>query len=280
MLPGEPFHRTLERPGRACGREGPAASAGFPRTACPATRHGFARLRSRRPASPCRRTAPGPLRGGTRPGRPPTRRGAPRPAGGRWTPCHTGNRAQALAHNRGHGRAAGRRRWRAARARRRHERPGLPRPSRAVPRPCVRPGDAPVTGNLGRHKAAGVRDAVEAAGASLLHLAPCPDLNPIGTAPAKLEAPLRAEAARTVEALWAAARARTHVLSSHEVESAVRATADPSFPRVGSTRRTRKRGAVVRCPTTPPAMRWTAPGCTRQLVRSRFQRSWRRLWRF
>ncbi len=71
--------------------------------------------------------------------------------------------------------------------------------------PALRPGDVLIMDNLSSHKVAGVREAVEAAGASLLYLPPySPDLNPIGMAFAKLKALLRAEADRTVEALWAA----------------------------------------------------------------------------
>jgi transposase len=48
-----------------------------------------------------------------------------------------------------------------------------------------------------------VREAIEAAGASLLYLPPySPDFNPIEQAFAKLKALLRKAAARTVEALW------------------------------------------------------------------------------
>ena len=72
--------------------------------------------------------------------------------------------------------------------------------------PALRPGDVPVMDNLGSHKVAGVREAVEAAGATLLYLPPySPDLNPVEQVFAKLKALLRSEAARTVEALWAAA---------------------------------------------------------------------------
>ncbi len=71
--------------------------------------------------------------------------------------------------------------------------------------PALRPGDVVVLDNLGSHKVAGVREAVEAAGATLLYLPPySPDLNPIEQVFAKLKALLRSEAARTVEALWAA----------------------------------------------------------------------------
>jgi transposase len=71
--------------------------------------------------------------------------------------------------------------------------------------PTLRPGDVVVMDNLSSHKVAGVREAVEAAGATLLYLPPySPDLNPIEQVFAKLKALLRAAAARTTEALWAA----------------------------------------------------------------------------
>jgi transposase len=71
--------------------------------------------------------------------------------------------------------------------------------------PALRPGDVLVMDNLPSHKVAGVREAIEAAGATLRYLPPySPDLNPIEQAFAKLKALLRSEAARTVEALWAA----------------------------------------------------------------------------
>ena len=71
--------------------------------------------------------------------------------------------------------------------------------------PALRPGDVLVLDNLGSHKVAGVREAVEAAGATLRHLPPySPDLNPIEQVFAKLKALLRDAAARTTEDLWAA----------------------------------------------------------------------------
>ena len=71
--------------------------------------------------------------------------------------------------------------------------------------PALRPGDMLVMDNLSSHKVQGVRETVEAAGASLLYLPPySPDLNPIELVFAKLKALLRAEAARTVEHLWTA----------------------------------------------------------------------------
>jgi len=69
--------------------------------------------------------------------------------------------------------------------------------------PNLSPGDIVIMDNLASHKVTGVRQAIEAAGASLLYLPPySPDLNPIEQAFAKLKALLRAKALRTVEALW------------------------------------------------------------------------------
>ncbi len=69
--------------------------------------------------------------------------------------------------------------------------------------PTLAAGDIVVLDNLGSHKVAGVREAIEARGASLVYLPPySPDLNPIEQAFAKLKALLRKIAARTVAALW------------------------------------------------------------------------------
>ncbi|WP_167480854.1 IS630 family transposase [Mesorhizobium waimense] len=69
--------------------------------------------------------------------------------------------------------------------------------------PTLSEGDVVVMDNLPAHKAAGVRDAIEAAGASLLYLPPSsPDFNPIENAFSKLKALLRAKAERTIKALW------------------------------------------------------------------------------
>lgn len=71
--------------------------------------------------------------------------------------------------------------------------------------PTLKPGDIVVMDNLGSHKVAGVRQAIEAAGATLLYLPPySPDLNPIEQFFAKLKALLRKAAARTFDALIAA----------------------------------------------------------------------------
>ena len=71
--------------------------------------------------------------------------------------------------------------------------------------PTLAPGDVVIMDNLRAHKVAGVREAIEAAGATLLYLPPySPDLNPIEQFFAKLKAHLRKAAERTVEALWTA----------------------------------------------------------------------------
>jgi len=72
--------------------------------------------------------------------------------------------------------------------------------------PALQPGHVVVMDNLSAHKVAGVKDAIEAQGAKLLYLpAYSPDLNPIENAFAKLKAHVRKAAARTFDALEAAA---------------------------------------------------------------------------
>ena len=72
-------------------------------------------------------------------------------------------------------------------------------------RPTLKPGDVVIMDNLRCHKVAGIREAIEAAGARVLFLPPySPDLNPIEKVFAKLKALLRAKAIRTVDALWEA----------------------------------------------------------------------------
>jgi len=69
--------------------------------------------------------------------------------------------------------------------------------------PTLSPDDIVIMDNLGSHKGAGVRKAIEAAGATLLYLPPySPDFNPIEKAFSKLKALLRKAAERTVDALW------------------------------------------------------------------------------
>jgi transposase len=69
--------------------------------------------------------------------------------------------------------------------------------------PTLRPGDIVICDNLASHKVGGVREAIEAHGASLLYLPPySPDLNPIELAFSKLKRLLRSTKERTVDALW------------------------------------------------------------------------------
>jgi transposase len=68
--------------------------------------------------------------------------------------------------------------------------------------PRLWPGAVVVIDNLTIHKAARVREAIEAVGARLIYLPPySPDLNPIELAWSKLKSRLRKAAARTTKAL-------------------------------------------------------------------------------
>ena len=83
--------------------------------------------------------------------------------------------------------------------------------------PTLSPGDVVVMDNLPAHKSAGVRSAIEAAGASLRHLPPySPDFNPIEQAFSKLKALLRKAAARTIPDLWAAIAEAIPLFSQRE----------------------------------------------------------------
>lgn len=69
--------------------------------------------------------------------------------------------------------------------------------------PTLGVGDIVIMDNLGSHKVAGVREAIEARGAELRYLPPySPDYNPIEQVFAKLKTLLRKAAARTVDTLW------------------------------------------------------------------------------
>lgn len=69
--------------------------------------------------------------------------------------------------------------------------------------PEIQPDDVVIMDNLPAHKVAGVRDAIEKAGAILLYLPPySPDFNPIEMAFSKLKALIRKAAPRTVNDLW------------------------------------------------------------------------------
>jgi transposase len=69
--------------------------------------------------------------------------------------------------------------------------------------PVLRPGDMVILDNLSSHKVGGVREAITAAGATVVYLPPySPDLNPIEKFFAKLKTLLRKAATRSVDALW------------------------------------------------------------------------------
>jgi transposase len=68
--------------------------------------------------------------------------------------------------------------------------------------PTLTPGDIVVMDNLGAHKVRGIREAIEAAGATLLYLPPySPDWSPIEPCWSKLKTFLRAAKARTRDLL-------------------------------------------------------------------------------
>ena len=98
---------------------------------------------------------------------------------------------------------AGERDHRALGARWADDRRRVPRLVEQVLAPALEPGDVVVMDNLAAHKVAGVKEAIRAAGASVLYLPSySPDLNPIEQLFAKLKALLRKAAARTQDALW------------------------------------------------------------------------------
>ncbi|CAK0750060.1 hypothetical protein CCP3SC1AL1_1730007 [Gammaproteobacteria bacterium] len=71
--------------------------------------------------------------------------------------------------------------------------------------PTLSKGDVVCVDNLSSHKVRGVREKIEAVGASLLYLPPySPDFNPIEQVFAKLKQPLRKVAKRTLDTLWIA----------------------------------------------------------------------------
>ena len=85
--------------------------------------------------------------------------------------------------------------------------------------PDLQKNDVVVLDNLPAHKVAGVRDAIRAAGASILYLPPySPDLNPIEQLFAKIKALLRKAGARTKAALWDTIGAALQAFSPDECQ--------------------------------------------------------------
>jgi transposase len=72
--------------------------------------------------------------------------------------------------------------------------------------PTLQPNDLVIMDNLATHKVAGVREAIESAGARLLYLPPySPDFNPIENMWSKIKQLLRSLSPRTTEELLQAA---------------------------------------------------------------------------
>jgi transposase len=100
---------------------------------------------------------------------------------------------------------------------------------RRVLLPELRAGDVVVLDNLSCHRRAGVREALEGKGCTLLLLpAYSPDLNPIEMAFSKLKRLLRKAAARTVEALWEAIGRLLDCFSAQECRNYIRHAGYPA----------------------------------------------------
>lgn len=86
--------------------------------------------------------------------------------------------------------------------------------------PRLQPGQVVVMDNLSAHKAAAVRQSIEAAGARLLYLPPySPDLNPIEKCWSKIQQALRSLKARTAEALEAAMAIALAAISAEDARA-------------------------------------------------------------
>jgi transposase len=89
--------------------------------------------------------------------------------------------------------------------------------------PTLGSGDIVVMDNLSSHKRVGVREAIEARGASLLYLPPYrPDFNPIELAFSKFKRLLNTAAERTVEALWTTCGKLLDRFTEHECRNYLR----------------------------------------------------------
>jgi transposase len=85
--------------------------------------------------------------------------------------------------------------------------------------PALRPGDIVIMDNLSSHKAAGIREAVESVGASVLYLPPySPDFNPIENMWSKIKRALRSAGARTFDALCDAIGNALHTITTNDAE--------------------------------------------------------------
>jgi len=83
--------------------------------------------------------------------------------------------------------------------------------------PTLRPGDIVIADNLGSHKVAGVREAIEERGATIVYLPPySPDLDPIENFFSKLKSLLRKASERTFDALVTRIGDILHLVSQAE----------------------------------------------------------------
>jgi transposase len=85
--------------------------------------------------------------------------------------------------------------------------------------PTLQTGDLVIMDNLATHKIAGIREAIEAAGARLLYLpAYSPDFNPIENMWSKIKQILRSQAPRTENALLLAAKTAFQAISTADCQ--------------------------------------------------------------
>jgi transposase len=83
--------------------------------------------------------------------------------------------------------------------------------------PTLRPGQVVVLDNLSVHKAASIRQVIEARQCTLLFLPSySPDFTPIEQAFSKIKAVLRRIGARTTEALWEAMRVAVEAITQED----------------------------------------------------------------
>ena len=95
--------------------------------------------------------------------------------------------------------------------------------------PTLKRDDVVIIDNLTAHHVAGVRDAIEAAGATLRYLPQySPDLDPIEMALAKLKALLRKAAVRTVQGLWRRLGTQIQTFSPQECANYLRHAGYPA----------------------------------------------------
>lgn len=94
--------------------------------------------------------------------------------------------------------------------------------------PVLRPGDTVILDNLAAHKVAGVREAIEAAGAAVLYLPPySPDFNPIEKAFSQIKRHVRRLKIRDRDTLWATLRRLDEVVGPEHARNYIRSCGYP-----------------------------------------------------